>query len=178
LDLSQRGGKDLNTSNQQFLVKIKSNDKAIIKKQEIIEKKCHFEIWIGKAIFLLDKYMDTLNSLDLEQDPTQRGIKIQDLECYFMTSICLFLRCFMDCNRSHHLKIGGVTKDRDLHYCYHSLKELRDDEYVHWKGLRSKIDIKCNFNIYSIESKLTPCDPLFQLGAVQHRFKQQFSYQY
>ncbi len=153
----------MNISNQKALVKIKSKDRRVIKKQEIIERKCHFELWVRKAIVLLDKYRSSLNSLDCEQDPVQRGIKIQDIECYFMTSVSLFLRCFMDCNGCHHLKIGGVTKDRDLHFCYASLKELRDDEYVHWKGLRSKIDVNCYFNINSIENKLTPCNPLFHL---------------
>ncbi|MBK9324403.1 MAG: hypothetical protein IPM97_15875 [Bdellovibrionaceae bacterium] len=45
-----------------------------------------------------------------------------------------------------HLEINKVTSDDRLRSFYREIEQLRNDEFIHWKGVRSKISIR-----YSIE---------------------------
>ncbi len=154
------GKKALNTINQKILVDIQSSDDEINQMKLRIEKLTHFEIWVGKALVLLEKYLSTLNSLDSEPDEKVRGLRIQDLECYFMTSVFLYLRCFQDKQKKLHLKIHRITKDPHLIKCYNGLYSLRNDEYTHWQGLRSKLKVKYYLEVET-ERTLKPCNPSF-----------------
>lgn len=125
-------------------VTIKSSDKLVNKLNSQIEKTFHLELWVMKAQALLDKYMKTLDENDKEQDPVKKGHLIQDLEVYFMSSVNIFLRCFLE-QSNMRLNINEITTDKDLRACYHELMTLRNDEYVHWKGLRTNFSVQYEF---------------------------------
>ena len=104
------------------------------------------QTWVSKAISLMNGYSKTLADLDNENDQTEKGQLIEKAEAYYMAAISTFLRCFME-QPSTHLKIFDVTKCDKLHQVYNKLKKIRDDEYVHWKGLQSKMAITYSFEV-------------------------------
>lgn len=126
-------------------IKIESTDDLVLKLQSQIEKSLLLNMWLGKAIALLDRYIETLDKLDHEPDSVMRGKLIEALEAQFMSSIILYHRCFVD-QPSMHLEINKVTSDDRLRLFYREIEQLRNDEFIHWKGVRSKISVR-----YSIE---------------------------
>lgn len=125
-------------------VTIKSSDSLVNKLNSQIEKTFHLELWVMKAQSLLEKYLRTMDLNDAEQDPVKKGHLIQDLESYFMSSVNIFLRCFLE-QSSMRLNINEITSDKDLRACFHELMRLRNDEYVHWKGLRTSFSVQYEF---------------------------------
>ena len=150
----------MDTSFKEISVTIKSKDKKVNQKLLRIEKLSLFQYWISKALPLLENYKTTLYSLDNEKDPQVAGVKVQHIECYLMTSISLFIRCFLDQNGTK-LQITNITNDQRLIQTYNLIKNIRDHEYVHWKGERSKI--KINYNFILTEASMQPKVPNFNI---------------
>jgi hypothetical protein len=139
------------TLNPKIFIQIVSEDKQVQKLQNQIEKSFLLGIWVGKAIALLDRYLKTLNSLSNEEDPVQGGLKIEACEAYFMSSIIFFHRCFVD-QPTMHLQIEQVTTDEVLRQTYSDILNLRNDEFIHWKGTRSNISVSYSFEVLSSTS--------------------------
>ena len=118
-------------------VTIKSGNLKTSKLVEQIDKLSLLWVWIAKAAVLLDEYLVTLNGLSSIADQKEIGRKIQECECYIMSSVTIYLRCFLD-QQATHLNIDEITKDGRLRKCFDEMLQLRHDEFVHWKGLRSR----------------------------------------
>jgi hypothetical protein len=134
----------LNSANSKQFIKIVSQDSKVQYLQGRIEKSILLALWVDKAMALLERYMTTLNHLDQEIDSVKRGVLIEALEAYFMSSIILYHRCFVD-QPSMHLEIKKVTQDVNLRKTYQEIEKLRNDEFIHWKGIRSAILVKYSF---------------------------------
>lgn len=134
-----------------IFVSINSTDKLINKLKRQIEKLCHIELWVMKSLALLDKYLSTLDKLDQETDKVEMGHLIQDSEVYYMSCITTYLRCFLNQN-SLHLKIKDVTSEKELRDCYFDLMSLRNDEYVHWKGVNSQLSVTYSFKAVDLKT--------------------------
>ena len=126
-------------------ISVVSQDKVADKILGQIQKLSTISIWIMKARALLDEYRLDLSRLDLERDSVQMGKLIQAGESHFMTSVSYYLRCFLN-QPTLYLQIEQVTNDPNLVACYRELMELRNDEFVHWKGVRSTVAVT-----YSVE---------------------------
>lgn len=131
-------------SNPKCFITIQSQDSIIQKLQAQIEKSLLLNMWIDKADALLNRYIQTLDELDVETDGVRRGIKIEACESYFMSSIIHFHRCFVD-QPTMHLQIEQVTDDGQLRDCYAEVLALRNHEFIHWKGFRSSIEVAYSF---------------------------------
>lgn len=140
--LSELG--ELVTQSPVGFIKIVSTDKLVVRLQEQIEKSILLNMWIGKAVALLDRYVETLDKLDREADSVGRGILIEALESHFMSAIILYHRCFVD-QPSMHLEINKVTNDDRLRQVYKEIESLRNDEFIHWKGIRSNLSVSYSF---------------------------------
>lgn len=136
-------------SNPVCFIKMKSTDELVVRLQEQIEKSMLLSMWIGKAVALLDRYVETLNKLDRESDSVGRGILIEALEAQFMSAIILYHRCFVD-QPSMHLEINKVTNDERLRHVYREIESLRNDEFIHWKGIRSNLSVMYSFEVVAL----------------------------
>ncbi len=153
------------------IVQIVSEDKIINEMKKRIEKLCHFEAWVDRALYNLEKSYQSYNDIFLEKNMKKRKELILDLESYFMSSILLYLRCFQDSQKQFHLKIHSITNEPTLIKCHNGIYQLRNDEFTHWKGLRSKANVYYKFHIdkaklksnyneafeISIEENFGPC---------------------
>lgn len=128
----------------EVLVSIRSTHYNIKKLLEQIEKLSIFELWIRKAQSFLEAYNEKCSEIDKEQDSLKKGFIIQDCESSFATSVHTYLRCFLD-QHGFHLEINKLTDDEGLLECYRKIESLRHDEFVHWKGLRSTVNVKYFF---------------------------------
>lgn len=134
---------------QDFNVSIVSTNKKVQAILAQIEKYMIMYIWVQKALALLQDYKATLDGLTKDTDPVIAGKLLQSAEAYFMTSVSLYLRCFLDQEKTK-LQINDLTTDASLIECYNELMKLRHDEFVHWKGLRSSI--QCSF-VLTVENE-------------------------
>jgi len=125
-------------------VKLKTDDPAVLRLHGQVEKLSLLHLWLLKAMALLQEYLTTLDSLDPKEDKVATGKQIQACESYMIAAVNLFLRCFHD-QPSTHLEIDDVTKDAGLLACYKEICELRNDEFVHWKGLRTELTVRYQF---------------------------------
>lgn len=126
-------------------VQVRSSDKAVANLLSQIDKLSIIQIWLMKAQALLLAYREDLNAMDLETDPLRRGKLIQSFEAHFMSSVSFYLRCFLD-QPTLRLHIEQITNDSNLIRVHKGLLDLRHDEFVHWKGVRSNIAVT-----YSLE---------------------------
>jgi len=129
-------------------VTIESEDKLARKLQTQIEKSFLLSMWLGKALALLDRFCSTLDQLDKEPDSVERGILIESLKASFMASVLLFHRCFTN-QPSMYLEIDKITTDERLKGIFCDVETLRHDEFIHWKGIRSKITVRYSFEAVS-----------------------------
>ncbi|ASD64244.1 hypothetical protein [Bdellovibrio bacteriovorus] len=132
-------------ASQDFYVTLKTNDRPLIEMNKRIEKLTLMEIWVMKASSLFERYHRLLDQNDKETDKVKIGINIEEIDICFMSSVSYFLRCFLNQKGSLNLEINNVTADASQRATYQMLMDLRNDEYVHWKGARSKIAIKYSF---------------------------------
>lgn len=130
-------------------VSIASTDTAIIDIQKRIDKISLIQIWVLKALALLERYLKTLDVLEVESDSAKRGVLIEEIDICYMSSISYFLRSFLHQKRSYCLEIKLVTADPILRETFRKLMDLRNDEFVHWKGARSTASVKYSFTVVS-----------------------------
>lgn len=126
-------------------VELKTEDKPLLEMQKRIEKLMLMGIWVSKASSLFERYFRVLDLNNTEKDQLKSGINIEEIEICFMSSISFFLRCFLNQKGSLSIEINNVTKDQMLRDTYQNLMDLRNDEYVHWKGARSQLSVKYSF---------------------------------
>ena len=126
-------------------VRLESDEKHIQSLKNQIEKYALMSYWVSKSESLFDAYLSNLDMLSNETDSVRRGELIRDLESYFMSSILTYMRCFSS-QTSTYLEINHVTKDKDLRSCYSEMHTLRNHEFVHWQGERSKLTVQYSFN--------------------------------
>lgn len=127
-----------------MFIQIKTEDKVLGKLLEQVEKYCHMQLWISKAISLLNNYSATLDLLDTEKEPKRSGLLIEQAEAYFMSAVSFYLRCFLN-QPSTHLKISDVVRNKSQQHVFDSLMTMRNDEFVHWKGHQSKLEVTYSF---------------------------------
>jgi hypothetical protein len=130
---------------EKFFVTLKTEDKALLNLQKRIDKLCLIQIWIMKASVLFDRYLRTLDLVSRESDSVKAGLLIEEIDICFMSSVSYFLRGFLDQGGSFKLEIKDVTTDAQAKETYKFLMDLRNDEYVHWKGARSNAYAKYSF---------------------------------
>lgn len=129
----------------QIFVKLHTSDKPLLEMQKRIEKLMLIQMWVGKASAMFERYFRILDQIDRETDPVKKGLHIEELEMCFMTSVSYYLRGFLNQKGSLNIEINNVTDDEDLRKTYWFLMDLRNDEYVHWKGARSSLTVKYSF---------------------------------
>ncbi|MFW7382306.1 MAG: hypothetical protein ACOH5I_26145 [Oligoflexus sp.] len=132
----------------QYKIRLATKDKQLRKTIERLEKICVLQWWVSKSLAFIAQYEKTLEDLDKSSDKGERGILIERCEALLTSSISLYLRCFQD-QPSYHLKITDVTSDRRLKNFFKSIKDLRDHEFVHWKGWRSSMTVSFNMTATS-----------------------------
>lgn len=130
-----------------IFVTLKTGDKALQNLQKRIDKLCLIQIWVMRASALFERYLRTLDQVEMEPDSVKRGILIEEIDICFMSAVSYFLRGFLEQDGSFKLEIKDVTGDSKLRDTYKLLMDLRNDEYVHWKGARSNA-----FATYSFKS--------------------------
>lgn len=128
-----------------IFVTLKTEDIPLLDMHKRIEKITLMEIWVQKAFSLFERYHRVLDLNDSETDKAKTGINIEEIDICFMSSVSYFIRCFLNQRNSLSLEINKVTTDQTLRDTYKILMDLRNDEYVHWKGARSKTSIKYSF---------------------------------
>lgn len=134
---------------QEIFVSLKSSDPKILDIQKRIDKLSLIQIWVMKAFALFNRYLKTLDVLDVESDSVKRGLLIEEIDICFMSATSYFLRSFLNQRGSLNLEINSVTKDQKLRDVYKMLMDLRNDEYVHWKGARSSATVLYSFSMIS-----------------------------
>lgn len=126
-------------------VSLKTEDISLLDMNKRIEKLTLMDVWLAKAASLFERYYRVLEENNKETDKVKMGLKIEEMDICFMASVSYFLRCFLNQKGSLNLEINHVTTDSSLRDTYKKLMDLRNDEYVHWKGARSTILVKYSF---------------------------------
>lgn len=132
-----------------IFVTLQTEDLKLKDLQKRIDKISLIQIWIMKASALFERYFRTLDLLNVETDSVKRGLLVEEIEVYFMSSVSYFLRSFLSQKGSYSLEIKNVTDDSKLRAVYEMLMALRNEEYVHWKGARSTVSVKYSFRALS-----------------------------
>lgn len=133
------------SSENEIYVSLKTEDIPLKEMNKKIEKLTLMEIWVVKATSLFERYHRVLDLNEKETDKVKMGVNIEEIDICFMSSVSYFLRCFLNQKGSLNLEINHVTTDFLLRETYKMLMDLRNDEYVHWKGARSRVSVKYSF---------------------------------
>ncbi len=127
---------------KKLYVKIKSKDKQINNLQNKIEKCHHILLWLSKSEVTYRLFMERRASYGFD-DNKKSGESLpsglEELESLYMASMLHFHRCFVE-SKGFRLNIKDVTKDEYLRNIFDKIAQIRNDEFVHWKDLFSKIE--------------------------------------
>lgn len=129
----------------EHFVKVVSNNVKVAKTLGQIEKIQMLRLWCNKALAFLNSFRTELAALQNCLDEQQRGLLIERCEALYMASVTTYLRCFHE-QPSLFLKIKDITRESELLAEYAEIRSLRDDEFVHWKGINSSASVH-----YSLE---------------------------
>ncbi|RYZ77708.1 MAG: hypothetical protein EOP05_00780 [Proteobacteria bacterium] len=125
-------------------VEIKSRDLGTSNLLLNIEKTLMLQQWIEKAKLHLIDYHSAFEKADPNIDYGQNQL-VRAAEAHYLASVTTYLRCYQD-QPSYYLHINDVTANDELKTLHQELYKLRNDEFVHWKGIRSSVKA-----LYSVE---------------------------